>query len=252
MSSSHQSLHPRTQEKIVARLLRTLRTDPHFLLAGAYARTQDQHQAYPRPVHPLPIPIAVPQFPPKAPSRNKIAAFGRPRSPHLPPPTSFSLPATGLTPRHQDTKPIPDSAALLLSTLTATRTCALCPAYQTSFLRSELNKNNSQPIANLEFMHSTTCARLPHRVACPPPPPFVFCPFSPFIRPPSADGRTARRAPARNFSTSRAASARKSRKIAGSYPPKPPKIRTSGASGENSYIHFRTSFLQSGCCEIYA
>ena len=53
------------------------------------------------PVHPLPIPIAVPQFPPKAPSRNKIAAFGRPRPPHLPPPTSFSLPATGPTPRHQ-------------------------------------------------------------------------------------------------------------------------------------------------------
>jgi hypothetical protein len=32
------------------------------------------------------------------------------------------------------------------------------------------------------------------------------------IRPPSADGRTARRAPARNFSTSRAASAHRSQK----------------------------------------
>ena len=43
-------------------------------------------------------------------------------------------PATGPTPS-------PSLIPLLLSsTRTATRTCALCPAYQTSFLRSELNK----------------------------------------------------------------------------------------------------------------
>ena len=77
-----------------------------------------------------------------------------------------------------------------------------------------------------------------------------FCPFSPFIRPPSADGRTARRAPARNFSTSRAASSRKSQKNRGPPPPlKPPKIRTSAYIREKSYIHFRTSFLQLGGCE---
>jgi hypothetical protein len=40
----------------------------------------------------------------------------------------------------------------------------------------------------------------------------------------------------------------KAEKIAGPYPPKPPKIRTSAYIRENSYIHFRTSFLQSGGC----
>jgi hypothetical protein len=48
----------------------------------------------------------------------------------------------------------------------------------------------------------------------------------------------------------------KAEKNAGPYPPKPPNKRTSGASGENSYIHFRTYFLQSGGCatttQLYA
>jgi hypothetical protein len=79
-----------------------------------------------------------------------------------------------------------------------------------------------------------------------------FCPFSPFIRPPSADGRAARRVPARNFSTSRAASSRKSQKNAARPPKTTPKIRTSAYIRENSYIHFRTSFLQSGGCAEHA
>jgi hypothetical protein len=77
------------------------------------------------------------------------------------------------------------------------------------------------------------------RFTCPPPLPFrPASPVSPFIRPPSADGREARRAPARNFSTSRAALTRKTRKNAAP-PPTPTK---------NSYIHFRTVFLLLGGC----